>query len=216
MSVSKTLFLRQAVFLGFAAALALTPAGHAFAKAKPGTRGLESPNQPVVQRTDFVFDATPDGSSNLSAQERARVLDWFDAIDLGYGDRVAVVDSGLSGATNAVSDLVARYGLLLSDRAPATVGTPASGGIRIVVSRSTASVPGCPDWSHHQEADFTGGLSNEYGCSVNGNLAAMIADPEDLVRGRETRSILRGAIASRAIKAFRDAAPTGGGGTATK
>lgn len=214
MSANKNTLLRPALWL-MASAVALAPAGPALAKAKPGTRGVEAPNQPVVQRTDFVFDATPDGYSSLSKAEATRLLDWFDAIGLGYGDRVALVDAPPRVA-GAVSDLVARYGLLVSDRAPATVGDAPSGAIRVVVSRSTASVPGCPDWSHHNELDLVGGLTNEYGCAVNGNLAAMIADPEDLVRGRETRSALRGAVASRAVKAFRDAAPSGGGGNSLK
>ncbi|HEX7853483.1 MAG TPA: CpaD family pilus assembly lipoprotein [Sphingobium sp.] len=216
MSVTQTHRLLRPVLLllGTALALAMTPGAPALAKAKPGTRGVEAPNQPVVQRTDFVFDTTPDGYSGLSPDERRRVIDWFNAIDLGYGDRVALVGDGAyapSGVSNAVSDLVGQYGLLLAERAPATVAAAPSGAIRIVVSRATASVPGCPDWSHQNEGDFVGGLTREYGCGVNGNLAAMVADPEDLVRGRETRSPLRTATSSRAIKALRDAAPTGGG-----
>lgn len=214
MSANQTRFLRPVLWL-MASAVALAPTGPALAKAKPGTRGVESPNQPVVQRTDYVFDTTPDGYSSLSAGEDARLGDWFDAIGLGYGDRVAVVDAP-PRVTGAISDLVARYGLLLSDRTPATVGAAPNGAIRIVVSRSTASVPGCPDWSHRDEFDNVGGLSNEYGCGVNGNLAAMMADPEDLVRGRESHSPYRGVVASRAVKAFRDAVPTGAGGTVVK
>ena len=182
---------------------------------RPVNRGLEAVNQPVVQRTDYVFDATPDGYNSLSPMERRRLTDWFDAIGLGYGDRVSIADAGYGDTrlSGTVADLVGRYGLLLADRAPATVGEVPSGAVRIVVSRATASVPGCPDWSHHAELDLTGGLSNEYGCATNGNLAAMIADPNDLVQGRDTRSALRAATANRAIKALRDAVPTGGGNT---
>ncbi|MFT3968097.1 MAG: CpaD family pilus assembly lipoprotein [Sphingobium sp.] len=204
-------------------AIALTSGSPALAakasKLKPGNRGLESPNQPVVQHTDFVFDATPDGYNGLSREERARIADWFDAIDLGYGDRVSIADPGSysgSGISGAVADLVGRYGLLLADRAPVTVGQAPSGSVRIVVSRATAGVPGCPGWTHQQELDTQGALTGEYGCGVNGNLAAMIANPDDLVRGRETRSALRNATSDRAIKAYRDAKPSGGGGNTLK
>lgn len=185
----------------------------------PTNRGLESTHQPVVQRTDFVFDTTPDGYNGLSATERRRILDWFDAIELGYGDRVSIADEGLyarSGVSNAVASLIGRYGLLLNDSAPRTAGEAPSGAIRIIVSRSTASVPGCPNWGDRFEIDLQGGLSSDYGCATNGNLAAMIANPEDLVEGRQTHSRLGGMISSRAIKAFNAAAPTGGGGTTLK
>lgn len=185
----------------------------------PINRGMESVNQPVVQRTDYVFDAVPDGFSALSVAEKQRLRDWFDAIQLGYGDRVAIVADGLAPRatiTNAIGDMVGSYGLLLADRAPVTAGIAPSGSVRIVVSRSTASVPNCPDWSGRAEGDVTGGLSNGYGCAINGNLAAMIANPEDLVQGRNTNTPLREQIGARAVRAYRGAAPSGGGGTALK
>lgn len=196
-------------------ALGLTLVAGTPALAEPTNRGMESVNQPVVQRTDFVFDAMPDGYSGLTAAEQRRILDWFDAIRLGYGDRVAIASDGLYGQSavgQAIGDLVARYGLLLADTAPATAGEAPSGTVRIVVSRAVASVPGCPDWKDRFEADFQGGLSYNYGCATNGNLAAMIANPEDLVQGRETRSDLRTTTSSRAIKAYNSAQPTGAGG----
>src|SRR3546814_17194182 len=73
------------------------------------------------------------------------------------------------------------YGMLLSDVAPVTAGSVPGGTVRIVVSRSVASVPGCPDWRDTQEADLNGGTSSNYGCAVNSNLAAMVANPQDLV-----------------------------------
>lgn len=196
-------------------ALGVTLVAGTPAMAERTNRGMESVNQPVVQRTDFVFDAAPDGYSGLSAVEQRRILDWFDAIHLGYGDRVAIADGSLYGQSavgQAIGSLVARYGLLLADAAPATAGEPPSGAVRIVVSRALASVPGCPDWKDKFEADLQGGLSYNYGCATNGNLAAMVANPEDLVQGRETRSELRTATSNRAIKAYNTAPPTGAGG----
>lgn len=208
------LFRPALLLMGSALAFVLVAGSPAFAKAKPGSRGVEAPNQPVVQRTDFIFDATPDGYNGVSREERQRMVDWFDAIELGYGDRVSIVDDGMSSRASiagAVSSLIGQYGLLLADRAPVTVGQAASGAVRIVVSRATATVPGCPGWDHQSETDYANRLTSEYGCGVNGNLAAMVADPEDLVHGRGTRTDLRTATSSRAIKALRDATPTGNG-----
>lgn len=203
------------LLLAFGTALGATSPAVAAKSAKPANRGMESVKQPVVQRTDFVFDAMPDGYSGLSEPERARILDWFDAIDLRYGDRVGVVTDGLyrrSGVIEAIRDLAGRYGLLLAEDTPVTAGRPSSGGVRIVVSRAVAHVPGCPDWGQRSDGNFQGGLSSNYGCATNGNLAAMIANPEDLVHGRETRTDLRGATSNRAIRAYQAAPPTGAGG----
>ena len=59
---------------------------------------------------------------------------------------------------------------------------------------------------------MSGGTSSNFGCGVNGNLAAMIANPEDLVRGQTTDSDLRTTTSNRAIQAYREQAPTGAGG----
>jgi pilus assembly protein CpaD len=76
---------------------------------------------------------------------------------------------------------------LLVDTPPVTAGNVAPGTVRVVVSRSTASVPSCPDWSKTTEANYNSSNHSNYGCASNSNLAAMIADPEDLVRGQKPK-----------------------------
>lgn len=193
------------------AALAFTAAP---AHAGPANRSLDSIHQPVVQRTDFVFDVAADASGHLSPAERSRLLGWFKAIDIGFGDRVAIVESDgydVGSLRNAIVTEVAQYGLLVTDQAPQTAGMATGGGVRIVISRATASVPSCPDWDDRAEPNLKGGLSRNYGCASASNLAAMVADPQDLVEGRSTRTILRTATSSRAIKAYSEQPPTGAG-----
>jgi type IV pilus biogenesis protein CpaD/CtpE len=50
---------------------------------------LSSVHQPVVERTDFVFDVATSGGG-VSPAELARLDAWFASIDVGYGDRVAI------------------------------------------------------------------------------------------------------------------------------
>ena len=54
-------------------------------------------------------------------------------------------------------------------------------------------------------------MSN-FGCAVNGNLAAMVANPEDLVHGREGSAVNDTLTATKAIDAYRKAEPTGNKG----
>jgi pilus assembly protein CpaD len=146
-----------------------------------------STNQPIVQRTNYVLDVNVD-SGGVSSFEKGRIAEWFEAIKLEFGDRVALdygngFDSGAIKA--AIGDVAAQYGLLMSDNAPVTPGTVVPGTVRIVVTRSSASVPNCPNFSKETEANYSSATSPNYGCATNSNLAAMVADPEDLVRGRE-------------------------------
>lgn len=184
------------------------------ASARTVERGVEPAHQPVVQRTDFVFDVGPDGNGALGADERARLVAWFDALGLRYGDRVAFAE-GPGGAARGLRDglegVVGRYGLLVAAVAPVTAGEAPAGSVRVVVSRSTARVPGCPAWGDRAEADFVGGLSDNYGCAANLNLAAMVADPQDLVEGREGALDPTNGVSGRAIKTYREKKPTGAG-----
>ena len=172
--------------------------------------GLNSYNQPVVSRTDYVLELASPGPG-LPVAERARLRAWFTTLGIGYGDRIAVESTAYGdGAARAdVARIAAEYGMLLSETAPIVQGRPEPGAIRVIVSRSIARVPGCPF------ADETKGptaTSINYGCSVNSNLAAMIADPNDLVLGQAGSAASDPNTAARAVKVYRDAKPTGAGG----
>tara|TARA_R110002033_G_scaffold56677_7_gene105651 strand:+ start:31 stop:630 length:600 start_codon:yes stop_codon:yes gene_type:complete len=168
-------------------------------------RGVYSERQPVVSKANYVLDLST-GSGGLSSSEQNRLSGWLDALELGYGDRVSIDDPSYSAsavAKAAVEAIVARYGLLISETAPVTEGHVPAGLMRVVVSRTSASVPGCPDFSYRSHTDFQVRTSENYGCGTNSTMAAMIADPEDLVRGTNADGEDQ-AHASKAIRAYRD------------
>lgn len=178
-------------------------------------RSLYSENQPVVSRTNYVFDVQT-SASGVPASEQRRLSDWFEALELGYGDKVSVDTDGLSMA--ARDDLVAladREGFILHNGAPVTEGATSPGVARVVVTRSTASVPNCPNWSAQSDSNPNNATSPGYGCAVNGNLAAMIANPEDLLRGQRGSGETVVMSSTKAITAYRDADPTGDGNRVT-
>lgn len=150
-------------------------------------RTMYSVHQPVVTRANYAIDLNANGG-DLPAAERDRLGEWMVGLDAGYGDRVAIdYGSGYdNGATRAaVASVAARYDVKYEETAPVTAGAVVPGTIRVVLTRSRASVPSCPDWSKQSEDNYTGGNHTNYGCATNSNLAAMIADPEDLVRGQD-------------------------------
>ncbi len=187
---------------------ALISLGLALGACGPVNRGLDSVNQPVVSRTDYVLDVSADALRSGSTAEAQRIDAWFAALDLGYGDRVSVDDPARSGddsVRDALSTLLARHGLLLGDATPVTAGTIAPGAVRVIVSRTAASVPNCSNWSRKSQPEFAGSMMSNYGCAINTNLAAMIANPEDLVRGASASEPSDSRLMTRAIRAYREA-----------
>ncbi len=180
----------------------------------PDNRSLYSTKQPVVERTNYTLDVQTN-RGGLAIAEQQRIIGWFDTMGLSYGDRISVDDPTNNPAlTTAVSELAGRYGLLLSEAAPTTAGYLQPGQARIVVTRSTASVPGCPDWSAKSDMNYNNATSPGYGCATNSNLAAMVADPQDLLEGKKGSGETIVSAGTKAIDSYREAAPTGAGGLA--
>ncbi|HEX8263118.1 MAG TPA: CpaD family pilus assembly lipoprotein [Allosphingosinicella sp.] len=194
-----------AALVAIGAAVSLASAADARPERHGPERGLDSLNQPVVVRTDYVLDlSAPDG--RLSAGERARLHKWFTSLDLGYGDHIFVDEGeGYGYGRRDVAAVAAEYGILLSDGAPVTAGSVPPGVVRTIVSRSTASVPNCPNWASRGPSS----TSSNYGCAFNSNLAAMIADPNDLVLGQSGSVTGDASTSSKAIRVYRQTAPSG-------
>jgi pilus assembly protein CpaD len=178
----------------------------------PNNHALDSVNQPVVERRNVTLDLATAGDG-LSVPEQRRLAEWFETMDLRYGDRVSV-DGSLagSGVRRDVAAIAGRHGLLLSDGAPVTQGYVQPGNVRVVVTRSSASVPNCPNWSDHFSKPLDTTTSNGYGCAVNGNIAAMVADPEHLLHGAQSTGETVVMSSTKAIETYREQAPTGKGG----
>lgn len=175
----------------------------------PTNRSLESVHQPVVQRTNYTLDLSS-GPSGLSLPEQRRLAGWFDAMGLRYGDRIYIDDPLGNGATRASVEAIAgRFGMLVGNDAPVTPGEVPAGNVRVIIARSTASVPGCPDWSAKSDTNLNNAAGSNYGCAVNSNLAAMIADPEHLIHGANSTSRTTVMSSTKAIESYREAAPTG-------
>lgn len=177
-----------------------------------GNTSLESVHQPIVERTNYTLDVTS-GPGGLSLPEQRRLAGWFEAMDLRYGDKISLDDPLDSAATLAAVEAVAgRYGLLVSGEAPATPGYVNAGTVRVVVTRSTASVPGCPDWSRKTDVSLNNATSTNYGCATNSNIASMVADPEHLIKGAAGSGQTVVMSSTKAIDSYREAKPTGEGG----
>lgn len=185
--------------------LALTGLALGTAACGPETNGitpLSNPSlsivhQPVVQRTNYVFDLRS-AYGGLGPDERQRLEDWFASLDLRYGDRL-YVDAADPQLRGDVATLAARYGIVVNDGLSPVIG---GAGDRVILARADASVPGCPLW----ENELVGAperASTNYGCATQSNLARMIADPNDLVLGQTPSDVTGSNDASRTVNAHR-------------
>jgi pilus assembly protein CpaD len=172
------------------------------------SQGVAAVNVPVVTASDYVFDAAaPDG--RLAPGESARLDGWFQGLGVGYGDSIYVDGPYGDAARGQVAAVAGRYGMLVSAGAPVTAGLVQPGSVRVVVSRRRAEVPGCPNWSETSQPNFNNRTMSNFGCGVNSNLAAMIANPEDLIHGRSGNGIGDTNTAAKAVEFYRTAPPTG-------
>lgn len=173
--------------------------------------GLVPVHVPVVTSADYTFDAAAPGGA-LAPGESERLNGWFQGLGLGYGDTV-YVDGGYAPAARAqVAGVVGHYGMLVAAGAPVTAGIVQPGAVRVVVARRRATVPGCPNWKQLSQPDWNNKSMPNLGCGVNSNLAAMVADPEDLLHGREGASVTDTRTATRAVELYRSTPPTGSKG----
>jgi pilus assembly protein CpaD len=174
-------------------------------------RGVEAVNVPVVTRADYVFDAAaPDGS--LGPSEKARLDAWFRGLDLGYGDSIYVDAVYADAARYDVARVAGNYGLMVQPGAPVTAGAVPPGMVRVIVSRTRAEVPNCPNWTVVSQPNYNNRTMSNFGCGVNSDLAAMVANPEDLIHGRESTSLGDNTAGTKAVILYRSTPPTGNKG----
>lgn len=175
-----------ALALGFTVLLAGCETGQSFAPDY-----VENTNQirSVSLKHAVVFAPK---SGRMSKAARSDLTGFLQRARVRYGDRVIVSapsDVGKRPVKLARARLarVGRYmrfrGLKVryaSHRA-AGVGTRV---VRVSIERSVVIAPDCPDWDTAVAGAVLNGRPDRFGCMNAAALAAMVADPNDLKRGK--------------------------------
>lgn len=168
---------------------------------------LYSVHQPVIEREAYRIELAS-GASGIAPTEEHRLAQWFATLGLRQGDRVAIADATGNETVHAqVAAIAAQHGVLLGE--PVADAPSEPGRVGIVVNRAQARVPDCPDWSDKSAASFSNAAGRNFGCAINSNYAAMIADSEHLLRGAVDNGDMAADTASKAIGAWRAQEPTG-------
>jgi type IV pilus biogenesis protein CpaD/CtpE len=58
-------------------------------------------------------------------------------------------------------------------------------GVAVVVQRTVVALPPCPNWSQAPNRGFNNQPMSNWSCATAVNFGLMLADPSDLVRGRD-------------------------------
>ena len=177
------------------AAAGCTPAPAAWTPAQADTDG-------AVARTDERLTLrTPSGRLDAAARTRLDGLvarKGAGAVWISLRALSGAGEAALAGVTDA---LVARG--VAADRITVGAGGPGGDGdVAVIAERWVALAPDCPDWSRANVLDGSNLTSSNFGCASRRNLMRQVADPRDLVRGRELAPVPP-ATATGAVDRYR-------------
>jgi len=206
--------------LGFAVALSLTGCTP---QAKPlGAVTTEAPNpvQVTLVREGHSLHFAP-AAAIPDRLETASLNEFLSSSGAAPGDTILIERTPPSSLRNNTLEVRREATLVAALKRqglrPSVSYTPtlAPGDMSLTLERFIATVPNCPNWSKHPGNDFDNALHSDFGCATATNLAAMIADPRDLVVG-QTMGPVVGDPGGAAVHTYRAGkvtlAPESGGG----
>ncbi len=171
---------------------------------------VPSRKQPKVNEVQYAHNiAFAPTSAQLNGVEGDRLLAFLSNAAAARKDRFYLVAGNpstpvsLSDARKStVADYLATFGIqtgiLPSDFA---VKTPKKDAVSLIIRRHVVTLPGCPDWSG-ELTTYNNVPSSNWGCATATNLGLMVAEPGDLVRGRD-EGYADGEYAATSISNYR-------------
>lgn len=152
-----------------------------------------------------------DGSEALGDDEAARLDAFLARLDAARGDRIFIDlpedEDGL--VSEADQNRAAAVVTALTDHghdvyaAPLPFGAvPEVGTVRVVVERYVVTPPTCPDWRQPSWPNYENAPSSNMGCANVSALGLMVANPRDLIEGREL-GVQDAGVAAAAIRRYR-------------
>jgi pilus biogenesis lipoprotein CpaD len=146
---------------------------------------VQAPKRNQVEPVRLVHDVRFINGTQLSSVEMAQLDGFLARHDVGYGDRVYVLTEG-AGATSQRGNVVLNY-MKAHGIAAAVLPSPEAqpGLVRIVLNRYVVVPPNCPDWSKPTTPDYANMPMSNLGCANTANFGVMVADPAELIQGRQ-------------------------------
>jgi pilus assembly protein CpaD len=155
-------------------------------------------------------------ATGLSAAQDTDLSEFLVSSDAKPGDRVVILAAASPMAADRAAFVTARLAAKALAASVVRDSSQPDDQLRIVVERYVASAPDCPDWSRLSWANFDNQTSTNFGCATSADLAAMVADPHDLVAG-QTMGPAMGDAATLPVQKYRAGLTPvlGGGGSSS-
>lgn len=174
------------------------------------TNGAELERSIVTMvRLAHPVTSEQNGTADLSQDSLANLESFTTANDVGYGD-VILFDQGADVPTERIDALTAwflKQGVTVGENSGVFGAMPAVGSVMVYVERYTVTTPDCQRWSETSTSNPNNAPSQPFGCASQSNLAAMVANPRDLVTGERVGA--NPDTTRKSVKAYR-LKPTGG------
>lgn len=166
--------------------------------------------KPVVSQVQYSHQVSfAPASAEISGAEGERLLGFLNNARAARKDDFYLVSGNsqvpvsLSDARKAnVADYLSTFGVgirpLSSDFG---VKTPAQDSVNLIIRRHVVTLPGCPDWSG-ERFTYNNVPTSNWGCASASNLGLMVAEPSDLLRGRD-EGYADGEFAATSISNYR-------------
>lgn len=150
--------------------------------------GAESSKEIKVEWVNFRHDVSfTTGQAAPSDFERARFQSFLAQMRMTPSSRVAVAAAAgplAAPRAEAIMALLAEQRIESTSLARGSVGDLGPGSVAVIIGRYVATPPNCPDWRKPANQNFQNSPSSNFGCATAANLALMVEDPADLLRGR--------------------------------
>ncbi|MCW5731764.1 MAG: hypothetical protein KIT20_13480 [Alphaproteobacteria bacterium] len=169
---------------------------------------------PRETRVDLVAFRHPlrfqPGASHLALQEERALADFLKRIGAGYGDQAVLVapqaaagnEFLLEGREETLERALGRFGLRLAGTGFSDTPEPGAERFELLVHRHVATPPSCPGYNRSLFDEAAARSLNVLGCANAANLGMMVANPGDLVHGRNPGPA-DGTFAARQIDRYR-------------
>ncbi|HLG88388.1 MAG TPA: CpaD family pilus assembly lipoprotein [Alphaproteobacteria bacterium] len=146
------------------------------------------------------------GSASLGPAETTRLARFVETGGIRPQDRIALEQADALGKLaerrrDALLKALRTNGV---GAAASVAMVPKVGRDRVVIEieRGVAASPPCPDWSK-PPIDYSAQVSSNFGCATASNLAAMAADPTDLLHA-QPNARAEGSVAAGAVQGYHD------------
>lgn len=143
------------------------------------------PKQVRVHLASFDHDIHfAPAAKTLTSSQASNLSHFLTSNAIGERDAVSVESAPAASARSNARQaaVLAKLKNLQIQAISGTDAKLAADTIRVHADRSVVLPPGCPDWTKPEADEPNNAPSSNYGCATEVNLAAMVANPADLVK----------------------------------